>query len=1470
MTEYYERIGIFHQKTVPRTPQQNGVVERQNRTLVEVARTMLIFSKAPMFLWAEAVATACYTQNRSLIHTRHHKTPYELVHNKKHDLTFFRVFGALCYPTNVSEDLGKLQPTADTGIFVGYAPSRKGYQIYNKRTRRIMETIHVQFDELTEPMAPVHLSIGPAPTFLMSGQISSGLVPNPVPATPYAPPTNKELEILFQPMFDEYLEPPRAERPYSPAQAIYKVKLDEYGDVLKNKARLVAKGYRQEEGIDFEESFTLVARIEVIRIFIANAVSRNMTVYQMDVKTDFLNGKLKKEVYVSQPEGFVDPDHPTHVYRLKKALYGLKQALRAWMDSCDSVDTPMVDRLKLDEDLSGIPVDQTRFRSCQDTRRSTSGSAQFLGDKLVSWSSKKHQSTAISTTETKYIAMNGCCAQILWMRSQLTDYGFDFNKIPLYCDNHSAIALCCNNVQHFRSKHIDIRHHFIREQVERGVVELYFVSTDYQLADIFTKALPRQWFEFILSRLDTMTDVTAPTGQAPTMAPPFHSNDLILPCIKWVQTVQTGTMDTTIEQQVAMDAALVPSAQRGYTIKRNVDYAFLIWEDFVYQVEHKNQKKSNEMYYPRFTKVIIHHFMSKDPSIPRRNKVNWHYVRDEFMFSTIKLVSRHQNMQQFGALLPIELTTKEIKNSKAYKEYYAIVTGEATPKPKASVRRTRSGSDTSITPPIAAVTPRLTAAAKGKQTAKASKAKSLSALSEPSGSGADEGTGANDEGKDGDDDEKDEGDDEEIGLNVERKEGLNEEEEADELYKDVNINQGRGIQATLEVEDSHVTLTSVNPDGMESIFVTSSTSVALLPVTAPTITPSTIATITTTSQAPILPTIVLSDVIQNLPSFGSLFHINDRLRSLEANFSKFSQINSFAEAVSAIPGVVYRYVDQQMNEAVRVAVQIQSDRLRDATQRENDEFLRTAVNDQLEAEVLTRSSYSSRTSYAVAADLSEMELKKILIKKMEGNKSIQRSNKQRNLYKALVEAYEVDKIILDTYRETVTLKRRRDDDADKDEGPSAGPDWGSKRCREGKEPKSASAPSKLQPGAHAGAEDQPIVQSFQHPEWFSQPQKPPTLDRDWNKTLPAVHGSIQPWISELVKKADTRSSFNELMDTPLDFSNFIMNRLRVNTLTPELLTGPTYDLMKGSCKSLIELEYHLEEVYKATIDQLDWESACDVYSKRRIIAVTKLKIVKWHSYKHLDWIMVRRDDDKLYKFKEGDFKRLRFQDIEDMLLLLVQGKLTNLIVEERFAFNVSLMLFTRSIVIKRCVENLQLEVKSYQKRLNLTKPDTYRSDLKQEDTEMDIEEEEPEEEPIEEPEPLPGHGDQTEVALLGSEAKIEKMEREILHHDLSGVEETLGKVAERLKVLESEENATLRKKLAEKEVLLDLTRMERDRAEKRLSESIWWNKRFYLEMVHKEAVPKLPYDDEGSERPRKMSKKSDGDEGPSDPHGPLM
>ncbi|GJZ12862.1 retrovirus-related pol polyprotein from transposon TNT 1-94, partial [Tanacetum coccineum] len=342
LTEYYESVGIFHQKSVLRTPQQNNVVERRNRTLVEAARTMLIFSRALMFLWAESVATACYTQNQFLIHTRHNKTQYELVHEKKPDLTFLPVFGALCYPINDNEDLGKLQPTTDIGIFVGYAPSRKGYIIYNKRTQRIMETIHAQFDEPSEPMAPVQLSTGPMPSLLTPGQISSWLVPNPVLSSgschfsrtpssttidqdapsPNHSPSSSTLQSLSShqgvasgstiiednpfdhvdndPFVNMFALEPSSEESSSgdvTLKWIYKVKLDEYGDVLKNKARLVAKGYRQEDGIDFKESLAPVARIEAIRIFIANATSKNMTIYQMDVKTAFLNGELKEEVY---------------------------------------------------------------------------------------------------------------------------------------------------------------------------------------------------------------------------------------------------------------------------------------------------------------------------------------------------------------------------------------------------------------------------------------------------------------------------------------------------------------------------------------------------------------------------------------------------------------------------------------------------------------------------------------------------------------------------------------------------------------------------------------------------------------------------------------------------------------------------------------------------------------------------------------------------------------------------------------------------------------------------------------------------------------------------------------------------------------------------------------------------------------------------------------------------------------------
>nr|GEX39729.1 copia protein [Tanacetum cinerariifolium] len=255
---------------------------------------------------------------------------------------------------------------------------------------------------------------------------------------------------------------------------IYKVKLDELGGILKNKARLVACGYRQEEGIDFEESFTPVARLEAIRIFLAYAAHKNMVFYQMDVKTAFLNGNLREEVYVSQSDGFVDQDNPNHVYKLKKALYRntilnlVTQWILQWWRNPNWMrikkGKPLIRYITVDSSVALTTFANMDHAGCQDTRRNTSGSLQFLGDKLISWSSKRQKSAAISSTKAEYIALSSCCAQILWMRSQLTDYGHGFNKIPMYCDNKSAIALCCNNVQHSRSKHIDIKYHFIKEQ----------------------------------------------------------------------------------------------------------------------------------------------------------------------------------------------------------------------------------------------------------------------------------------------------------------------------------------------------------------------------------------------------------------------------------------------------------------------------------------------------------------------------------------------------------------------------------------------------------------------------------------------------------------------------------------------------------------------------------------------------------------------------------------------------------------------------------------------------------------------------------------------------------------------------------------------------------------------------------------------------------------------------------------------
>nr|GEX30632.1 hypothetical protein [Tanacetum cinerariifolium] len=338
-----QEVGISHETSVARSPQQN-----------------------------EAVATACYTQNRSTIRLPHGKTSYELLHNKLPDLSFLYVFGALCYPTNDSENLRKLQPKADIGIFIGYAPTKKDFRIYNRRTRRIVETIHVDFDEMTA-MASEQSSLGPAlnemtPVTIIDQdapspsksqtipEIQSSVIPQDVEVDIHdIEVAHKGNDPLFGVPIPEVWElvPQSDKVTVITLKWIYKVKLDELGGILKNKARLVAQGYHQEEGIDFEESFALVARLEAIRIFLAYAAHKNLVVYQMDVKTAFLNDV--NDGKISFFLGLQISQSPRGIF-INQSKYALESLKKYGFESCDPVDTPMVEKSKLDEDKKGNPL----------------------------------------------------------------------------------------------------------------------------------------------------------------------------------------------------------------------------------------------------------------------------------------------------------------------------------------------------------------------------------------------------------------------------------------------------------------------------------------------------------------------------------------------------------------------------------------------------------------------------------------------------------------------------------------------------------------------------------------------------------------------------------------------------------------------------------------------------------------------------------------------------------------------------------------------------------------------------------------------------------------------------------------------------------------------------------------------------------------------------------------------------------
>ncbi|GJY40128.1 retrovirus-related pol polyprotein from transposon TNT 1-94 [Tanacetum coccineum] len=789
LESFCDEKGISQNFSSPYTPEQNGVAERKNRTLIEATRTMLNGSVLSKHLWTEAVKIACYTQNRSIIVKRHDKTPYEIFRERIPDISYFHVFGCPVFIHNHKDHLGKFDAKADNGYFLGYSSISKAFRVYNTRRQQIKEIYHLTFDESMEAIKftntlvdeigiddssryppdeflheddpsrqyQVDFVIVPnehdiplikdtkdppdlintegtheqnvqddqmitQPTDVPSGKntevsrpIIETLVPNVtqshisnqafisshhVPQDRWSREQHIELvniigdlgdgmltrsmaakltaasanECLFADFLSE-IEPKKVSEALSThhgLQEFYRNKVwtlislpnekiaigskwvfmnkkDKHGITTKNKARLVTQGYSQEEGIDYDETFAPVARMEAIGIFLAFSTYMNFKVYQIDVKSVFLNGKLKEEVYVKQPPGFESSEFLDYVCKLDKALYGLKQAPRAWYETLSTLliqnkfargridNTLFIYKSKRDVLLVQVYVDDIIFGStsyklckqfeklmtkkfkmsmigeltyflglqikqddngisiCQEwyTRNllkkykiSNSSSLKThmlppnnlvpdLAGKLVNETSYKgmigslmyltatrsdiqfsivlcarYQSnpneshlTAVkrilrclkgtptlglyypkcsgfdlkgysnsdyascnmdrksTLAKAEYVVAAWCCASILWMKSHLSDYDIHYKLVPIFCDNTSAIAISNNPVLHSRAKHIDIRYHFIRDHILKGDIELHFIPTEYQLADIFTKPLVEPTFTRLKAEL---------------------------------------------------------------------------------------------------------------------------------------------------------------------------------------------------------------------------------------------------------------------------------------------------------------------------------------------------------------------------------------------------------------------------------------------------------------------------------------------------------------------------------------------------------------------------------------------------------------------------------------------------------------------------------------------------------------------------------------------------------------------------------------------------------------------------------------------------------------------------------------------------------------------------------------------------------------------------------------------------------
>ncbi|GJT96901.1 putative ribonuclease H-like domain-containing protein [Tanacetum coccineum] len=775
MSEFCEKKGIKREFSIARTPQQNGIAKRRNRTLIEVAITMLADSKLPTTFWAEAVNTACYVQNRVLVGKPYNKTPYELFRGRTPSLSFMKPFGCHITILNTLDHLGKFDVKFDDGFFVGYSLNSKAFRVYNIRTRKVEENLHVRFLEDKPIIAGTKESIGachsseetgssqyyilmplwkdgslfdssskdasndePQPSNdaekkddeggiddqemtknsaqdintagpsintasinFNTGSLNINTVSPTVPtaplestyvdffgdeseldlsniATTYPVPTTPNTRIHKDHSLDHMIVWTLVDLPYGKrvigTKWVYINKKDERGIVIRNKVRLVAQGYTQEKGIDYDE---------------------------MDVKSAFHYSKIEKEVYFGQALGFEDPEFPDKVYKVEKALYGLHQAPRAWYETLSTylldngfkrgqIDKNLfIKRIKSDILLVQVYVDDIIFGStkkelCNDfenqnkyveeilkkfgfstvktastpmetskpllkdakaedvdvhlyrsmigslmyltasrpdimfvvcacarfqvtpkvshlhavkrifrylkgqpklglwypkdspfnleaytdsdyagaslDRKSTTGGCQFLGRRLISWQCKKQTIVANSTTKAEYVAAASCYGQVLWIQNQMLDYGYNFMNTKIFIDNESTICIVKNPVFHSKTKHIEIRHHFIRDSNEKKLIQMIKIHTGHNVADLLTKAFDVGRFQYLTATNDEI-QTSEPIPNVPNEAVYEEWDDRVERAITTTASLDAGQASGNINRTQSMAIPNVPLPQ---------------------------------------------------------------------------------------------------------------------------------------------------------------------------------------------------------------------------------------------------------------------------------------------------------------------------------------------------------------------------------------------------------------------------------------------------------------------------------------------------------------------------------------------------------------------------------------------------------------------------------------------------------------------------------------------------------------------------------------------------------------------------------------------------------------------------------------------------------------------------------------------------------------------------------------------